>query len=1100
MEAPRQLHKITSAADLASFGVPDGSVGWYYYLAAAQACCSAFQRDQRSGGKAIVIAWDKPEKEATTQDENSEPKKKTSASKKKAGCSAKAYGVFKNHETFWEELSKLPVLARYAYEIIEKGGPCKCYWDIEFSIEFAAQEEAKVKSDVSLLLWSWINCARLLLCNIFTGFSEDESLRVCILDGTRAAEEADAGQDPPKKKLKFSYHVVFPDVVFESNQSKSYQVYRDDVPSFYCHFLDRKNSGDDLFQSLAHVPSESDTGAPDLSVWKDNQIFRFLSCSKRGGSTPLAFFSPTQERDLFPLLSLCDTNPLDTFLTYIPRASALGLDRLHAAYLPIQPPPVDVGPSQPAAVLPETGKKRKRQPAQQQASSSKKHQAAMSRLQEELDDERDRDGCGPDLLETFLIKYSREIQSMKKAIQELLHTWNNQNTIVDRLVRASVNLRFQCKNIGERPCIFSKEVHVSNTPLIWLDAPKHVSEGELSDYYLVYYNCQSSECRCDGVIGELHRNPDDPFAYTFGKIFPARVRTKRGPLRSRLNERQAEIRSNMILASSDHPPSLPKNKPRVDVDDRAMFEACPDDYSDDEPGTDPNGQEEEQRAEARAADQAEVNLGPASSGNPHYPMECRIRGYGWSISEQGEYGFSQMYEYMKRDMEKIFCKIESPNVIFLQMQVNPINDRIQSYNVYTHEAMSKVIKNKFYLRKNDPDEKPMPTRFFPFWTDDANIRSYKEMKFIPDVENTPPRILNLWPGFEAEKHELAAAEMSLAAQEELIRPIRKHMLYVLASQNEEHCEWMLDWMASIVQRPHVRTEVPLVISGKQGVGKGIIFDFFRSGVLGSAISSQIQNPGQDLFARFANKHVDKIFIQIDEGEGMAKFADQLKNLITTTTINYEIKGISPITAQNYINIVITTNHDRPVLIESSDRRYALFKASDVFLKDDNYYLQLANHLKRKDVARAFFDFLKARDLSNYPGNFQRSRPLTEYYLQARSASIPILPRFLSAIVNTQRYISGCAASSDGAPASDSASEANGGECSCLLLFRDFLRFQECGRFQSNMTQNIFSLKLKSVTGIARKFKRGGYLYEIDYGALRASLVQNNEYDEDAIID
>jgi len=51
-----------------------------------------------------------------------------------------------------------------------------------------------------------------------------------------------------------------------------------------------------------------------------------------------------------------------------------------------------------------------------------------------------------------------------------------------------------------------------------------------------------------------------------------------------------------------------------------------------------------------------------------------------------------------------------------------------------------------------------------------------------------------------------------------------------------------------------------------------------------------------------------------------------------------------------------------------------------------------------------------------------------------------------------------------------------------------------------MTQNIFSLKLKSVTGIARKFKRGGYLYEIDYGALRASLVQNNEYDEDAIID
>jgi len=1130
MSAPRQLHKITNQADLTLFGVPGGALGWYYYLAAAQACCSLHQKNcnpNQELNPPIIIAWDKPEKEnaqqhATTDDSPVSTTDLASLTKKKRkiGCSAKAYGVYADHCTFWAELSKLSSHERYAYEIIEKGRACKMYWDVEFSICFPSFDEARVRNDISNVLWAWVDFVRVEICNVFDSYSEckQNATRVCILDGTRYQNdpmEIDSDQSAvsSQKKLKFSYHVIFPDVVFESNQSKAYQLFRDRVPSF-CEFIQRNPS---LDESLTYKPSAQDTGAPDLSVWKDNQIFRFLSCSKRGGSTPLSFLAADSVVSLdYPLLQL-SREPFDTFLTYsLDKSKVLTLENVNRGLQKPFPQQHNAEGSGQSAIagsaadenaisIQVQSKKRKRSAVlQKQPARQKKKSPSSSRVQEtepnddgenDLDCPSDSHPCEEsclDLVDIFLANYPREIQSMKDNIQELLVKWNNANTIVDRLVRANINLRFQCKNLAERPCIFSKEVHVSNTPLIWLDAPKHISEGTLSDYYLVYYNCQSSECRCDGIIGELHRNPDDPHAYTFVKIFPARLRTQRGPLRSRINEKQAEIRSNLILASSDHPAREPRAEAADKEWERSIFNASQDDYS----GAESDAEKEVNvgsMMDSMLEQQRPTTCEHEVCEKPEFIMELRIEGYGWTLREQQKYGIDFSYQYIKRDIERTHCKIESPNVMFLRLNIDPVTQKINSYHAYSHETMSKVIKNKWYLRKKDQDEKPLPVRFFPYWTDDARIRSYKEMKFIPNQENVPPGVLNVWPGFKAERHSTTPGEVQDI--DALIGPIRRHILYVLTNQNEEHCDWVLDWMANIVQRPHVRTEVPLVISGKQGVGKGIIFDFFREAVLGTNISSQIQNPGQDLFSRFANKHVDKVFLQIDEGEGMAKYADQLKNIITTKTINYELKGISPLVTENYINIVITTNHERPVLIESSDRRYALFKASDVFLKDDGYYLQLANHLQRTDVARAFFEFLKSRDLSRYPGNFQKSRPLTEYYMQARAASIPILQRFLSAIVNTHRYTLTAA---DAVGSEQSSGEE--GECSCLLLFRDFLKFQECGKFQSSMTQNIFSLKLKGISGLLKKFKRGMHVYQIQYSVLKNALVHNNEYDEDAIID
>lgn len=1150
-----QLHRIVNVSELEACGIPDGAMAWYYYLAPAMSFIQSIVKT--NSNRPMLVAWDKPDKKITNMKKQSRSivvkqrndpglssLAQSSLNKKqtKKQSPKKAYGVFSSHSVFWEFLSKLSEDRRFAYEIIEAGRPCKCYWDIEFSIHFEAetsdlqkQKKKKARDDVRTLMKLWIARLKQEVCYVFnSSYSHPDQIIACVLDGTREIclhdkEEDDKdiaddnqGDDHSSVDvvvteavgIKFSYHVILVNVIVENNQSRSFQLLKKRIPSLWT-LLCESTYGSQFFG-----PSKDDTGAPDLCVWKDNQIFRCLSCSKRGGSTPLSFADD----------SLNETRePMDTFLTYIPNPSEIlkcvdcvvsqqeigslmtTSECVASITMPTTLTQSKNGSSNNSgsSTDPKTTKKitRKRKKVSEVSDISpvkankKRHGDSTTAHQnddiETANDTENMDGLDDlHMVHHFLTKYPKEMKAIHKEVQTLINAWDH-SIVVEKLVRARANLRYQCKVTDCRKCIFSTEVHYSNNPLIWLDAPQNVSDGQLSNYYLVYYNCQSSECRCDGVIGELYKSASATSVDTYKhkKIFPALIRNPRGPLHSKLNTTQAEVRSNLILASnSTNVSPLAENMQNT----TSLFRVSDDafsDYNDEEP--------EEVSKEP-------IQVTTSSCDEFHRPghlLQLRIEGYGWSLKEQQMLGIENSYQYVKRRIEKTHCKIQSPNVVFIRFTVDPTTGKIDEYHHYSHDNMAKTIKNVFYYRKNEPDESPTPARFFPYWTDDPEIRCYESIKFDP----TPPlfqattltstttfavvekrKYLNVWPGFKAEYLQPLLPEIDPI--ETWVEPIRHHVLFVIANNNTEHGEWILDWMASIIQRPHIRTEVPLVISGKQGVGKGIIFDFFRHSVLGNKISNQIQHPGQDLFSRFANKHVDKIFLQIDEGEGMAKYADQMKNLVTAKTINYEIKGISPLIADNYINIVITTNHERPVLVESSDRRYALFKASDVYLDNDKYYSDLAHHLDHPKTGRAFYEFLNQRDISKYnTGNFQKSRPVTEYYVQARNVSIPILQRFLSALINTSRYFVVD-------PQTQLPDNNNVHECTCALMFKDFVKFQECGKFQSSMTQSIFAMKLKNIKGITKVARRGIHSYLLEYTLLREYLMKNNEFDDDAILD
>ena len=369
--------------------------------------------------------------------------------------------------------------------------------------------------------------------------------------------------------------------------------------------------------------------------------------------------------------------------------------------------------------------------------------------------------------------------------------------------------------------------------------------------------------------------------------------------------------------------------------------------------------------------------------------------------------------------------------------------------------------------------------FIDRWLKDREIRKVSKIILYPGIAE--PGVYNTWPGFAADKL-VAIEDDALVA--ELSQPIVAHLHDVITNGNAVHTEWLLDYLANIVKRPHMKTMVAIYLCGKQGAGKDIIFDYFRSSILGEKIAAQTDDPENDLIGRFATLMHRNIFVLVDEVKSLHAFGDKLKNLITHDQTRFEAKGQKTIHVDSYVNFIFTSNNEDAVSVETDDRRFVLFKCNPLRRGDTAYFDGLLDHLARPEVSRAFFQFLMARDLSKYPNGFQKTRPVTDYYIESRSSNIPIVQRFFSAMVNSDRY-------------------EKIATLTAAALFQTFREFVEKNGYeQSNPVKNTgsFGRKVNNVEGVTKDHSSHAmrkYLLNMD--AIREGLIRNNQYDTESFI-
>lgn len=229
----------------------------------------------------------------------------------------------------------------------------------------------------------------------------------------------------------------------------------------------------------------------------------------------------------------------------------------------------------------------------------------------------------------------------------------------------------------------------------------------------------------------------------------------------------------------------------------------------------------------------------------------------------------------------------------------------------------------------------------------------------PDLPSGPQGMdepFNIWSGWGIEP-----APGDWSAYGRLIRD-------GLCAGDGGHAEYVLDWIALLLQRPTELHKVALVFRGAKGSGKS---------TLGLALKMALGNhaakaDSADAVTGNFNWHLkDKVFLLAEEVKWMQGRGGEgtLKSLITDPERTYESKGINAVQGFNYVSMMITSNEDWVVPASLGDeRRFAVFNVSKGLIGDsklwERLYVGYSGSLRPGPIAAMMYELLR-RDLTMF---------------------------------------------------------------------------------------------------------------------------------------
>ena len=225
--------------------------------------------------------------------------------------------------------------------------------------------------------------------------------------------------------------------------------------------------------------------------------------------------------------------------------------------------------------------------------------------------------------------------------------------------------------------------------------------------------------------------------------------------------------------------------------------------------------------------------------------------------------------------------------------------------------------------------------FIQRWVRDPCKKVLKTLVMDPSC-TCGESVYNLWKPFRASQ--LAPVDDS----QELTHPIVDYIVNHIASGDKGSAEWILNYLARMVQFPGSKSEMAIWLHGDERCCKRLLFDFMCEQVLGPYHSRQINN--QSFSETYA---VRRVCIQV---HGVKQLHKSINRLIMMKTLYV---GSPNIRVDNLVNLVIMSN--KPPAEQN-------IHISEFHCSAPSDLEGLRAHLSRSEVARAFYQFLLARPL------------------------------------------------------------------------------------------------------------------------------------------
>jgi hypothetical protein len=249
----------------------------------------------------------------------------------------------------------------------------------------------------------------------------------------------------------------------------------------------------------------------------------------------------------------------------------------------------------------------------------------------------------------------------------------------------------------------------------------------------------------------------------------------------------------------------------------------------------------------------------------------------------------------------------------------------------------------FKVKSEDDDGKISSKPIFDKWFYMINRTTYPRIEWVPWTISKPPWGISGLNTFTSFNH---LFDPEFKVDENKIKPWVFHLENVICNEDKIVSEYILNWLAHVVQKPYQKIGVNVVAkSVLEGAGKDSFLDFFTNHVLGAEFAQSF-NQVDDLSKKF-NKNAEKCIITLLSeigGNGAAyKKHNLLKDITTRKYQNIERKGIDGYRARDCNNYWMFSNDDWIVKINETDRRHICLNVNTVYVGDEEYFNCLHEH-------------------------------------------------------------------------------------------------------------------------------------------------------------
>ena len=306
------------------------------------------------------------------------------------------------------------------------------------------------------------------------------------------------------------------------------------------------------------------------------------------------------------------------------------------------------------------------------------------------------------------------------------------------------------------------------------------------------------------------------------------------------------------------------------------------------------------------------------------------------------------YNYMKIKFEQEYSYIRS-QCIYLNGDIE-----------YSESHLSSALSNwECWCHK---EQKYVP--FFKLWLKDINRNDFKNTVFIPFSNKTKAipfkndaekqeKNYNLFKGFKSE----IIPDFSTPTW------FLNYLNSVFLIDSERN--YVLNYIAHLIQYPEVRPDSCLIFKGLEGTGKDTIINIIKK-----LIGYQYTHACQDLdsiFGNFNSKLSNKLVVQLNEVDqrSFITHKEAIKDYITRdiTTINQ--KNVKARNENNYVRLFLFSNNTTPICLDTSNRRFILIEQNHALKGNTSYWNSFYDILNDQRNINNLFTYLMNIDLNDY---------------------------------------------------------------------------------------------------------------------------------------